>query len=153
MDFVTLTDRNMPVGSPATRIAVAVVEHHNQFLVGLRPRQGEGGRVPLAGCWEFPGGKIEADEDPRAAAARECLEETGLRITIRDAYPTIRHHYRHGTLELNFFAATPLDPQLTPQSPFRWTPRQELAQLKFPPANATRIEILTDATTGQRLRP
>ncbi len=55
----------------ATRIAIAVVEHDGNFLIGLRPS----GAV-LGGLWEFPGGKVEPDETPEAAAARECLEET-----------------------------------------------------------------------------
>ena len=46
-----------------------------QFLVGLRP---EGSH--LAGCAEFPGGKVEPGEKPSAAAVRECAEETGLAV-------------------------------------------------------------------------
>lgn len=30
--------------------------------------------------WDFPGGVVEDDESPRAAAERECLEELGLRL-------------------------------------------------------------------------
>lgn len=32
---------------------------------------------PAAGCWEFPGGHLEADESPLQGAAREWAEETG----------------------------------------------------------------------------
>jgi len=58
-------------------VAVAVIERDGQFLIAQRPAG-----VPLAGYWEFPGGKIEAGESLEAAAARECWEEAGLEIRI-----------------------------------------------------------------------
>jgi ADP-ribose pyrophosphatase len=35
--------------------------------------------------WELPGGKVEATESPQEAAARECLEETGVRCRKLDS--------------------------------------------------------------------
>ena len=125
------------MSSSTVRIAVAVVEHDGQFLVGQRP---DG--VALAGYWEFPGGKILAGESAEAAAVRECLEETVLAVRIVGSYPTALHAYDHGRLELNFFACRPLDLTTTPQAPFRWIPRADLGRFRFPPANAELISIL-----------
>lgn len=48
----------------------------------------ERGRVLLVqhveGRWQIPGGAIEPLEDPRAAAARECLEEMGVVVAVGD---------------------------------------------------------------------
>ena len=40
--------------------------------------------------WEIPGGKVEKNETPEAAAVRECLEETGLRC--RELKPLLSFH-------------------------------------------------------------
>ena len=47
-----------------TEIAVAVVEHAGCYLIGLRPPG-----VPLAGLWEFPGGKTQPGGNARRRSA------------------------------------------------------------------------------------
>ena len=37
---------------------------------------------PQMGRWSFPAGFVDAREDPAEAAARECLEETGLIVKV-----------------------------------------------------------------------
>jgi 8-oxo-dGTP diphosphatase len=133
------------VGEPhePTGIAVAVVEHEGRLLIGQRPPG-----VPLAGLWEFPGGKVEAGETASAAAARECLEEAGLVIEVGAAYPAVVHQYDHDRLALEFFACRAVDAKVPPRPPFRWVELSELAGLPFPAANAALIEFLS----GRMLR-
>lgn len=52
--------------------AAAMIERNQQVLLLRRANQ------PWQGCWNLPAGYVEADEDPRDAAARETLEECGL---------------------------------------------------------------------------
>jgi 8-oxo-dGTP diphosphatase len=126
-----------------TQIAVAVIERDGHFLVGLRPPG-----VPLAGFWEFPGGKIQADETPAAAAIRECREETGLSIELLGAYPEVVHRYDHDRLRLFFFAARCVSEPAEPHAPFVWLPRAKLRDLAFPPANAALVAYLLAVPAG-----
>ena len=118
-------------------IAIAVVERDGCFLVGQRPSD-----VPLAGYWEFPGGKVRPGEEPAAAAVRECLEETGVPVTVVGEYPDALHDYPHGRLHLRFFACRPTDSQFVFRSPFAWIARDKLASLSFPAANGGVLKII-----------
>jgi mutator protein MutT len=122
---------------PRVEIAVAVVEDDGRFLIGLR-----GGDVPLAGLWEFPGGKIQPGELPQDAAVRECLEETGLLVRVTGRYPEARHNYAHARVRLHFFACASVEQQSPLPERFRWTSAAELSQFEFPPANVELVQRL-----------
>ena len=59
------------------KVAVAVLVERDGFLL-LVKRAND----PHRGLWTLPAGFVNAGEDPAQAAARECLEETGLEISI-----------------------------------------------------------------------
>ena len=131
--------------STPTEIAVAVVRHGGNVLIGRRP-QG----AALAGLWEFPGGKVEPGETPAAAAVRECREETGLAIEVVAAFPSCDHHYRHGRVRLNFLDCRVQGLAAEPHSPFLWVAVDRLAQYEFPAANAQVLAILADQHAAGR---
>lgn len=57
-------------------VGSVVVEHGGRVLLLRRARP------PRAGAWVFPGGFVELGETVRAAARRECIEETGIEPSI-----------------------------------------------------------------------
>ena len=62
---------------PDPKVAVvAVIFRDGQVLLTRRVN------TPQQGLWTFPGGFVDAGEDPARAAERECLEETGLTVEI-----------------------------------------------------------------------
>ena len=125
-------------------IALAVVRHAGRVLIGQRP---EG--APLAGFWEFPGGKILPGESPEEAAQRECREETGLAVRLGPLLGLVEHDYAHGRLRLHFFAAEPLDAAQAPAAPFCWVPLAALASCRFPPANAGVVQNLGEPSASR----
>ena len=79
-------------------VAVGVlIREDGKVLLGSRP---EG--KPYAGYWEFPGGKIEADETVHQALVRELKEE--LDIGVADSFPwfVMEHRYEHAHVRLHF---------------------------------------------------
>jgi 8-oxo-dGTP diphosphatase len=64
---------------PRLHVVGAAILREGRCLAAQR-----GAAMPLAGQWEFPGGKVEPGEDPRAALRREIREELGLDVEVGD---------------------------------------------------------------------
>jgi 8-oxo-dGTP diphosphatase len=59
-----------------------LIDREHRLLIAQRPE----GKM-LAGLWEFPGGKIEADESPEETIIRELQEELAVTATTSDLMP------------------------------------------------------------------
>ena len=118
------------------RVAAAVlIRADGQVLLAQRPNG-----KPYAGYWEFPGGKLEVGESPRAALARELREELG--ITVRRASPWLVQEfvYPHAHVELHFFRVFAWDGDLHGHDgqAFAWQAPGDYTVAPLLPAN-TRI--------------
>ena len=69
----TGAERPLPV---VLVVAVALVDTDGRVLLAERPAG-----KPMAGLWEFPGGKVREGETPEAALIRELKEELGIDVT------------------------------------------------------------------------
>jgi 8-oxo-dGTP diphosphatase len=80
-------------------VAVGVLTRDDgSFLLAERPHG-----KPMAGYWEFPGGKVEAGESVFDALVREFDEELGLRIVHASSWVQRVVVYPHATVRLHFW--------------------------------------------------
>jgi 8-oxo-dGTP diphosphatase len=122
-----------------TEVAAGVIERPGEFLLAQRP---EG--KPYPGYWEFPGGKIEAGEDPYGALARELKEELGIEVTAATPWITRVYAYTHATVRLHFLRVSAWrgEPQPLEDQAIRWQVigRPDVAPML--PANAPVLAAL-----------
>ncbi len=101
---------------------------------------------PMAGFWEFPGGKLEPGEDAPQALARELKEELG--ITVRRALPwkSFVHDYPERDLRVHlfFFNVAAFEGEIVPREgqAFAWKPPRDAGLLGFLPADASIVREL-----------
>lgn len=112
--------------------AAAVFDRRQRILVSKRPDH-----VHQGGLWEFPGGKVEADESVAQALARELEEELGIRpVHVR---PLIRvpHAYPDKHVVLDVYRVDRFEgvPEGREGQPFQWVDLAALSDLDFPAAN------------------
>lgn len=111
----------------------------------LCARRGPGGS--LAGRWEFPGGKVERDEQPAAALAREIHEELRCDVAVGDPIATTRHDDGRVLVVLTTFWCRLLagSPQLTEHAELRWVAPGDLGGLDWAPADVPAVEAVASA--------
>jgi 8-oxo-dGTP diphosphatase len=128
---------------PTTTIVVtaAVVEIDGRFLVTRRQKGAH-----LEGFWEFPGGKCDEGETLQECLARELSEELDVPSRVGAEILSTTHSYPERSVELHFFRCELFgEPRPMLGQDMRWVPREELAALEFPPADAELIKILVRA--------
>ncbi|SIT80344.1 (deoxy)nucleoside triphosphate pyrophosphohydrolase [Pontibaca methylaminivorans] len=138
----------MPITAPdATRMvlvaAVALIDVEGRILLARRP---EG--KPMAGLWEFPGGKIHAGETPEAALIRELQEELGIDTWASCLAPLTfaSHAYEDFHLLMPLFACRKWNgiPRPREGQALKWVRANQLRDYPMPPADLPLIPILRD---------
>lgn len=101
--------------------------------------------------WEFPGGKVEPDEDLKDALHRELEEELGIDAEIGTRIAAIQHTYRGGnSLELHFYRVDHFKRKLENRifQDMRWVSRNELTTYDFLEADTG---LVKDISAGRLL--
>jgi 8-oxo-dGTP diphosphatase len=122
------------------RVVAALILLDGKVLVCQRTRHQT---MPLK--WEFPGGKIEEGEQPRAALRRELEEELGIDASIGEEVSRIRHQYPNGAaVELRFFTVREYRGELENRifRDMRWAAPAELPSYDFLEADQELVQGL-----------
>ena len=110
-------------------VVAAVIERGGLILIGQRKPRGRHGLK-----WEFPGGKVEAGEESRAALVRELREELGIEARIGGESERYDFRYSAGNVtRLIFFHVTEFtgEPVNLDFAQIAWVNRKELPDYDF----------------------
>ena len=115
------------------QVAAGLVFREGRLLITQRPPGGH-----LAGLWEFPGGKREADESFEDCLRRELGEELGIEVDVGELVESIAHEYPGKSVYLRFYrcAWRAHEPRPLGCAALAWIEREELELYEFPAADA-----------------
>lgn len=131
---------------PLIVVAAALIDEDGKCLLQQRP---EG--KPMAGLWEFPGGKLEDGESAEGALARELTEELGIMVAPDMLLPFTFATGMIGAGEggqralvlLLYICRTWTGTPAALESPeLRWVRPADMASLPMPPADVPLVEAL-----------
>lgn len=127
------------MGDPVEVVAGVLQDARGRILLARRTA----GR-DLAGLWEFPGGKREADETAEAALIRELHEELGIQAELGAPLICVPHRYPHKRLRLDVrrIASWQGTPKGREGQALAWVPPGKLASYAMPAADRPVVAAL-----------
>lgn len=110
-----------------------------EILLAKRPAHTHKG-----GLWEFPGGKVEAEELVQDALARELAEELAITVEESSSLLQVPYAYPEKTVLLDVWLVTAFSgkPQGNEGQVVKWVKLADLKGYAFPEANTPIVEFL-----------
>ncbi len=120
------------------KVVAAIIHNENKILATKR------GYGEFINQWEFPGGKIEAEETRENALKREIKEELNVEIKINNF--ALELEYQYPTFHLKMFTydceITEGVLELIEHNDARWLSKEELDDVNWIPADITIVNYL-----------
>ena len=104
------------------RVVAAVVAVDGRYLITQRR-----GSAVLPNLWEFPGGRVEADENDVTALKREINERLGVHVDVGQMISFVSHPYEHYKVDLYLYECRLVSGELRARGvqAFRWITSDE----------------------------
>ncbi len=133
---------------PTLVTAALICSNNAEILITQRP---SGKLFPLK--WEFPGGKVEPNEDPEDCLVRELKEELNLEIEVVEPFITVNHQYAEFYISLMTFwcKIKKGKPTLIEHNDYRWVRPHELSLFDFVDADAILIKRIIEKGIPDKL--
>jgi len=126
------------------RVVAAVIAREGRYLITQRRPTAV---LPL--MWEFPGGRVEANESDGDALKREVRHRLGVDIEVGELISFVSHPYEHYTVDLYLYEcrATAGELRALNVHDFRWVTSDEFDQYPFTPADEASMNKLLGLTS------
>ena len=116
----------------AIRVVAAVIEKDGRYLITQRRPSAV---LPL--LWEFPGGKVEAEESDSDALEREVRHRLGVTIKVLELMNSVTHTYENYSVALHLYTCQLTSGELKALkvNDFRWVRSADFDDVSFTPAD------------------
>ncbi len=121
------------------KVVAAIICKNDKILLSKRPIEKHQG-----GLWEFPGGKVEANESNENALIRECLEELDIEIFNPQYFDKIDFNYTDKNVSIYFYRVSNFSGTAKGNEgqKIAWINQSDLQGKKFPEANKFIVDKL-----------
>lgn len=139
----------MPPERQRLLVVAALIERRGRLLLSQRRAD-----QSFAFSWEFPGGKVEAGEDPRHALVREIREELGCTVRVGDVVDVVFHAYPGFDLVMPVYRTTIVrgTPSAVQVAAIAWVLPSQLLDRTMPPADLPLAKRLGRSEARTRAR-
>ena len=122
------------------KVVAALLENDNKFLIAKRST----GDSNVFGKWEFPGGKVESNENEFQAIEREIKEEFELNIKANKFLINNICKYPTKTVDLRLYECEYISGNfyLHDHSEYKWVDKNEILNYDLAPADVPLAEFV-----------
>lgn len=126
--------------------AVIYDKNSNKYLATMRNK-----KKHMGGLWEFPGGKIEGNENPEHALIREIQEELSCIVSVEELLVDYTHVYTDLEVRLRTYLCFISSGELIPteHENILWVDPLELKQLQWAAADIPTVDFIIENLSAQ----